>query len=113
MRIAVTFLFILSAASLVAQTETFDLVTYTPAKDWSKELKENSVSYTAVNEKNNTWCQIHIMKSTTSKGSIESDFESEWQELIARNYNPTSARELNEIVESDGWQIKAAIVKFT
>jgi hypothetical protein len=110
--IGVAVLFLLSTASLFAQTETVDLVTYTPPKDWAKEVRETGIAYTAVNEKNNTWCQIIVMKSMASKGSIEEDFESEWQDLIVRNYKPTESRELNEVVESDGWKIKAALVKF-
>jgi hypothetical protein len=112
-QIVLTTLFALSAAFAVAQAETFDLVTYTPPKDWSKQVSESSITYTAVNEKSNTWCRIIMLKSTLSKGSIEADFESEWQDLIVKNYNPTEERQLNEVTEYNGWKIKAALVKFT
>ncbi len=106
-------LFVLSSTSLVAQTETFDLVTFTPPNDWQKEVTENSITYTVTHKQNNTWCQIRILKSITSKGTIEDDFESEWQALIVTNFKPTESRQLNEVVESEGWKIKAAVVKFT
>lgn len=111
--IVVTILFALTAISLVAQTETFDLVTYSPPKNWQKEVTENSVSYITSSETNNTWCQIRILKSTTSKGSIDEDFESEWQDLIVKNFKPTESRQLHEVVESEGWKIKASVVKFS
>ena len=111
-RFAVAILLLVSAESLVAQTETFDLITYTPPKDWAKDVKESSVSYTTVNEKKNTWCQIRILKSTIGKGGIEQDFESEWQDLIVKNYKPTEPRQLN-VQESGDWKIGTGVVKFT
>src|SRR6188768_1377172 len=99
--IGVVILFVFVTTSLVAQTETFDLVTYTPPSNWQKEVTENSISYTATTQATNTWCQIRILKSTTSKGGIEEDFESEWQELIVTNFKPTESRQLDEVVDSD------------
>ena len=81
--------FCASVAITLAQKETFDLTTYTPPNKWKKEVTENITSYTIVNKTNNTWCRIGIIKSTISKGNIEQDFESEWQELIVKNYKPT------------------------
>jgi hypothetical protein len=108
-----TILFIICSASLAAQTETFDLVTYSAPRDWAKNVTNNSISYTRVNEKDNTWCQIGIMKSTVSRGGVEADFESEWQDLIVRNYKPTGSRQLNEVEEKDGWKIKTGVVNFS
>lgn len=107
-----------SVSNIFAQKETFDITSYTPPKDsvgvtWKKEVTENIISYTFVNKKNNNWCRINIVKSTVSKGSIEKDFESEWQELIVKNYKSTEAPKLNEVQEADGWKIKAGGTKFT
>jgi len=102
----------LSFTDLFAQKETYDLFAYTPPVAWKKEVKENSFSYIATNKKNGSWCRIGILKSTISKGSIEADFESEWQELIVKNYNPTEAPVLNEVYETDGWKVKVGVAKF-
>ncbi|MES1181994.1 MAG: hypothetical protein ABUL44_04275, partial [Flavobacterium sp.] len=105
-------LFSLAAAVTFAQKETFDIVTYTAPAGWTKDAKENVVTYTMINKKNNTWCQVGIVKSTASKGSIDADFESEWQELVVKSYNPTGAPEGNEVQEVDGWKIKTGGGKF-
>lgn len=96
-----------------AQTEIFDLVTYLPIKDWKRETTENLLSYSITDKKKNTWCQIAILKSTVSKGSIEQDFESEWQELIVKTYKPTDTPMLNEVQPVDNGKSKAGVVKFT
>jgi hypothetical protein len=102
----------LSFTDIFAQKETYDLFAFTPPAGWKKELKENSISFIATNKKNGSWCRIGILKSTISKGSIENDFESEWQELIVKNYNPTEAPVVNEVYETDGWKVKVGVAKF-
>ncbi|HEY0676949.1 MAG TPA: hypothetical protein VGD17_01640 [Chitinophagaceae bacterium] len=101
-----------AAAILFAQKQTYDLVSYTPPAGWKKEVQKNLTSYTITDKKNNTWCQIFIVKSTVSKGSIEADFASEWQELAVKNYNPSGAPVSGDIEEAEGWKIKAGAGKF-
>lgn len=102
----------LSLTDLFAQKETFDLFAFTPPAGWKKDVTENIISYTRINNKNKSWCRIGIVKSTISKGNIEADFESEWQDLIVKNYNPTEAPVLNEVSETDGWKVKDGVAKF-
>ncbi len=103
---------IFSFSFIIAQNETFDLVTYSPPKSWKRSAKDNIVTYSITNKQNNSWCQIGIVKSTVSKGSIEKDFESEWQELIVKNYKPDTAPESDPAKEADGWKIKAGGANF-
>lgn len=102
----------LSVLTSMAQKQTYDLVSYTPPPGWKNEVKNNLTSYTITNSKKNSWCQIFIVKSTISKGSIESDFESEWQELAVKSYNPSGPPQSGETQEADGWKIKTGIGKF-
>jgi hypothetical protein len=106
-KIFTALIFIFSTTIVVAQKESFDLITYTPPKGWKKEVTENITSYTIIDKKTNNWCQVGIVKSAASKGNIDADFDSEWQDLIVRNYKITEAPKLNEIEETDGWKIKA------
>jgi hypothetical protein len=106
-------LLIVFAGKTFAQKQTFDLITFTPPQGWTKNVEETVMSYTITDNKNNTWCRILIIKSTISKGTIEADFESEWQELIIKNYKPKDKRAENEVQETEGWKIKAGSSKFT
>lgn len=90
-----------------AQQQTYDLVTYTPPKGWKKEEKVDIASYVIINQKTKTWCRIAIIKSTASKGSIDSDFDSEWNEFAVKQYNVSGQPQLSEVQEADGWKIKA------
>jgi hypothetical protein len=93
-----------------AQKENFDLINYTAPKGWKKEVAENNISYTIINK--NLWCLINIVKSTNSLGSIDKDFENEWQELVVKSYKPADAPQLNEVQVANGWKIKAGGAKF-
>jgi|WetSurMetagenome_2_1015567.scaffolds.fasta_scaffold05723_4 hypothetical protein len=107
------FLFGMFLTSVFAQKENFDLISYSPPAGWKKEMAENLIIYTSINNINKSWCSIGIVKSTVSKGNIEADFESEWQALVVKNYKPTAARTLNEVHETDGWKIKEGVTKFS
>lgn len=96
-----------------SQNQTFDITTYTAPKGWVKEVKEASTIYTISDKQKNNWCRIFIIKSTVSKGSIEADFESEWQELIIKNYHPVDKPQVNEVQETKWWKIKSGVGKFT
>jgi hypothetical protein len=54
-----------------AQKEVFDIVSFTPPKGWTKELKPNLVSFTTIDNQKRTWCQIAVYQSMASLGSIE------------------------------------------
>jgi hypothetical protein len=111
-RFSETFIFLLFSIGCFAQKETFDITTYSPLKGWKKEIKTNAIAYSFVDNVKKTWCQVGIYKSTVSKGNIDTDFESEWNELAVKPYNPEKP-EISNTEEDDGWKIKAASAKFT
>lgn len=111
------FFFSMLLTHLSAQKETFDLITYTSPKDakgtsWKKDVMETTTSFTYINNKNKSWCRINIIKSTISKGSIDQDFESEWQNIVIKSYKPTDTPQLNDVQETDGWKIRTGAAKF-
>lgn len=96
-----------------AQKETFDLITYTPLNGWTKDEKKNVIGYSKIDKKTKTWCQIGVYRSTTSKGSIEKDIESEWKDLAVKQYNITDTMQVTGTKKADEWEIKTASGKFT
>ncbi len=105
------------AVSCFAQNKIFDLVEYVVPKDangknWTEETTNNITSYTTINKKDGSWCRIWIVKSTATHGSLDADFESEWQGLVVKNYNPADRPQLIEMEETNGWKAKAGTAKF-
>ena len=111
-KIRLVFLFSLTLTNLFAQKETFDVIRYATPAGWKKEAAQTLISYSIINKGNGSWCRIGLIKSTVSKGSLEADFQSEWQELIVKNYAPTQAPQMIEDRDADGWKIRAGLAKF-
>lgn len=86
----------------IAQTETFDIATYTPPKGWTKDTKESVVSYATINTTTGTFCLLAIYASTSSSGDAQKDFEKEWNYLVVTPYKAT-ANPKTETAKSDGW----------
>jgi hypothetical protein len=97
---------------MFAQKQTFDLVTYIPPTGWKKEIQPSVVSYSFINKKDTSWCQAGIFKSTVSKGSIEADFENEWNELVVKQYQATATSQTSDVQEAEGWKIKSGSGQF-
>jgi hypothetical protein len=93
MKHPILILLTLICTAAFAQKESFDITTYTPPKGWKKEAKEDVITYTMANTKSGNWCQLNILRSTAGKGSIDLDFDNEWQTLVVKSYKPTEAPE--------------------
>ncbi len=99
--------------SLAQSPETYDLVTYTAPVGWKKnETNKNVISYSITNNAKGTYCQIGIYKSTTSKGSLKADFDSEWKGIIADLYKPTAPPELVPAASENGWEAQGGVAPF-
>jgi len=111
--ILLNFLLLFYAGTTLGQKESFDLTSYIPPNGWAREAKEQVVTYSNNDSKKKTWCQLLIVKSTLSKGSIDLDFDNDWQELVAIPFKSNETPQLNDVQESDGWKIKSGAGKVT
>lgn len=96
-----------------AQTETFDLATYSIPEGWDKIKNSNDlVGYVITNNKTGTYCQVAVYKSINSMGSAQLDFETEWQDLVAKTYHVTDKPEFEQGITVDGWESISGAAKF-
>lgn len=100
--------FLLLSVQAIAQTETFDIVTYTPPKDWSKDAKPGVMNYMTVNKSNGGFCVIAMFASKVSTGDAQKDFAREWNELVATPYKAEETPKSETQSTEDGWKIVAA-----
>ena len=102
----------------VCQTETFDIVTYTPPKDlagigWKKEIKQGVVNYIHLNENTGGFCVITMYANSASTGDAQKDFNNKWKELVVTPYKAEANPETETQTTEDGWKAVtgAALVK--
>lgn len=84
------------------QTETFDIIQYTPPKGWTKTPKEGVMVFSNINESTSRFCILTVYASTASAGSPEKDFAIEWNELIVKPFK-AEVNPKTEIQTEDGW----------
>ena len=75
----------LFGSSVSAQTETFDAITFTPPKGWVKSAKDGVVIYT--NQADPRFAILTVYAASPGSGSPQTDFASEWNELIVKPFN--------------------------
>lgn len=111
-------LLVLSPVDLWAQKEVYDLIHYTPPSAWKQttwrkdESVKNVLSYTMTDAETRSYCQIFLIRSTTSKGDINSDFDSEWRELVVKQYHATEPPKVTDTAEENGWKVKSGVATF-
>ena len=93
-----------AARPIFCQTESLDIMTYTPPKGWSKTPKDGAVVYAGVNKATNAFCLLTVYAAKTSAGLPQKDFANEWTEFVVKPFraetNPKTETETNP----DGWQ---------
>lgn len=90
--------------NLSAQKQSFDIVSYTPPKGWTETPGNSNVSYSRI--ENGNWAQITIYKSVASSGTVDTDFDKYWKELVAVNKNISTTQKSNP-KSADGWMIQS------
>ena len=93
------------------QRQIFDITTFIPPTGWEKETKDFAVSFVKTNSQTQGWCRVTIYKSINSSGNPLTDFNSEWNSLITKNY-PDATLPTPEATIEDGWTSQAGVAKF-
>jgi len=94
---------VLSPVEVLAQKETFDIITYKPLKGWTIEAKGTAMMLSKID--GGSWCQIIMYKNTVSKGNINDDFDSEWKTLVTTNYQGISSPEKENPKTYKDWNV--------
>ena len=102
------FLMLIFNSNCSSQTETFDIATYTPPKDWKKTAGNGVVSYTNVNTTTGTFCVLAMYASTASLGDAQKDFKTEWQDLVVTLHNAEANPKTESQTSGDGWTVVSA-----
>ena len=95
------------------QTETFDIATYTPPKDFKKDAKSGVVNYLNTNITKGTFCVITMYANIASSGDAQKDFTNEWAALVVTPYKAEANPKTETQKTADGWEVVtgAAVVK--
>ncbi len=85
-----------------AQSESYDIYTFTTQPGWQRANYADNIQFTL--QKGNAWCVAGLYTSTGTTGTAYSDFQSDWNDLVGKNYMLSSevSTQQNEV---NGWQM--------
>ena len=104
-RVLKLLLFLIVSSNCLSQTETFDILTYTPPKDFKKESKPGVVNYIHTNTTTGVFCVIAIYASRASTADPKENFVSEWKDLVATPYKADANPSTEMQTTDDGWKV--------
>jgi hypothetical protein len=99
-------LLLIISMKLLAQTETFDIATYTPPNGWEKVAKVDAVNYKKIVD--NSFCVVTIFESTISNNDATKNFAAAWKQLMATPYKVTANPQTETQTTDDGWKVLTA-----
>jgi hypothetical protein len=92
----------------IAQTETFDIATYTAPANFTKGAKAGVLLYTNTNTTTGAFCIIAIYPSAASAGNEKKDFANEWKELVVTPYKAEANPKTETQTNTGGWKAVGA-----
>lgn len=105
-------LLVFASAFVNAQlSETFDVATYSPPSGFTKRAEGDKVTYTFSNPQGG-FCILVIYKSANGTGNIETDFDKEWQNLLAKPFGITSRPTKQAGPSVSSWQNRTGGANF-
>ncbi|HEX2845172.1 MAG TPA: hypothetical protein VHN59_01395 [Chitinophagaceae bacterium] len=94
-----------------AQKENFDVMSFTPVRDWKMERSENTLSLTGVDETKGTFCIITLYKSLNGSADSKTNFGSAWQKLVQKNFGAGKPK-MEAPGKENGWELQSGSAKF-
>lgn len=93
-----------NAIIISAQTQKYDIMTYTPPKGWTAQNGDNAKVFTKIDKAKNTLGIIMLYPSINSSGDANDDFKYVWKQIVQDSFGASGKPE-TEIVENDGFKI--------
>jgi hypothetical protein len=84
-------LFVLLLAGTVvpvrAQTQAYDIATFSPPPGWKAERRQTSMEFTSIDQAAQTYCILGVYASTPGSVSADAAFAREWDALAGRGFS--------------------------
>jgi hypothetical protein len=86
------------------QSEKLGSVSYTSPQGWTKDLKQNVVGFSNLNQKTGGFCIISLYGATPGTKNSTAEFIKEWNYLVVKNMKPEAVPQ-TDTQNDDGWTL--------
>ena len=103
---------ILSPVEVLAQKETFDLITFTVPQGWDKKPSERAIQFSKEDAATGTYCLITLYSSLPGKGNPKENFDLAWSTLVKESVTVSADPEMQAPATEDGWEAQSGYSPF-
>jgi hypothetical protein len=90
------------------QSETFDIVSFTPPAGWERKQQTSVLLFTKNTENPKAFCEIAIYKSRTGTNDLQIEFVNEWSDLIKKSKSIDVPVQRTVENGTNGWSLISA-----
>ncbi|MBZ5523184.1 MAG: hypothetical protein LAP21_13185 [Acidobacteriia bacterium] len=91
-RTLLAFVLLLAGAPLLAaQTQAFDITSFTPPSGWTVAQGDDHITFTFIDQAAGYYVMLAVYNSTARAGDPEKDFASEWKNVVVKSFSQVSA----------------------
>lgn len=101
-----------SIASYAQATDSFDIATFQPPKNWTRQASENSVRFSVEDTTNKTYCLITMLRPLPAPGSSVENFNASWASLVKGSVNVSTAPAMLPSANEGEWALEVGYAPF-
>ena len=92
------------ALGLDAQTQRFDLLSYTAPRGWKKESSQSALQLSQENKSSGGYCLITVFKSLPGTSDAKENFNAAWETVVKEMVKVSGAPQLQPSSKENGWE---------
>jgi hypothetical protein len=101
----------LSISSVGQASESFDIATFQPPKNWNKQTSQNSVQFSTEDKASGGYCLITLLKSIPGLGNSRENFDAAWQTVVKEMVN-VGAPQMQPSDNPEDWKAEMGAAPF-
>lgn len=97
-----------------SQQQTFDIINFTPPKDWQKKTAEGGggLQFSTEDAAKGTYCIITLFKAIPATANAKNNFDAAWTDLVKGMVTVSADPEMTEPATEEGWEAQSGYAPF-
>lgn len=97
-----------------SQQQTFDIINFTPPKDWQKKTAEggSGLQFSTEDAAKGTYCIITLFKAIPATANAKNNFDAAWTDLVKGMVTVSADPEMTEPATEEGWEAQSGYAPF-
>jgi hypothetical protein len=97
-----------------SQQQTFDIINFTPPKDWQKKTAEGGggLQFSTEDAAKGTYCIFTLFKAIPATANAKNNFDAAWTDLVKGMVTVSADPKMTEPATEEGWEAQSGYAPF-